>query len=215
MDQQHGIVFRSRFGIVLTLVVWAICAAGIVSALVSRVGLGPIVLLGALGWFVWLTFWRPCVVTGDEGVELRNLVRDVQIPYDAIEDVETRFSLTVRAGGRAYSAWGAPAPSGASSLRDAARRRPSADARERWKDAPRSVREQGAARPGDDAGTASGAPATVIRRELERRGREGIRTNADARAVVRPQPALITVSVIALVASVAVIVVGAVTGGAV
>jgi hypothetical protein len=210
VDHKHGIVFRSRFGIGLTLGVWAICVAGIVSALISGAGVVPVVLLGTLGWFVWLAFWRPCVVTGDEGVELRNLVRDVEIPYDAIEDVETRFSLTIRAGGRAYSAWGAPAPSGASSMRDAMRRRPAADAGQRWKDAPRSVREQGTARPGDDAGTASGAPATVIRRELERRERSGRRSAAGAHANVRVRPALIVISAVAVLASIGAIVVGSI-----
>ena len=212
MDQKHGIVFRSRFGIGLTLVVWGICTAGIASAVVSGAGLAPVVLLGALGWFVWLTLWRPSVVTDDDGVHLRNLVRDVEIPYDLVEDVETRFSLTVRAGGRAYSAWGAPAPSGASSLRDAVRRRPSPGAGDRWKDAPRSVREHGSARPGDDVGTASGAPATVIRRELERREREGIRRADGARVIVRHQPVLIAVSCVAAVASIAAIVLASITG---
>jgi len=198
------IVFRSRFGIGLTIVVWAICAAGIVSALLVGAGVGPVVLLASLGWFVWLAFWRPSVVTDSRGVELRNLVRDVAIPYDAVDDVDTRFALVVRSGERSYSAWGAPAPGGASSLRDSLSRRRAAGTD--WRDAPRSVREGGSARPGDVADSVSGAPATVIRRELDRRVREGIRRDATARAVTTAQPLLIAVSVLALAASLAVIV---------
>ena len=69
----------------LTVVVWVICAGGVISAIVSGAGILPVVLLSTLGWFVWLAFWRPCVVTDTDGVELHNLVRDVSIPYGAIE----------------------------------------------------------------------------------------------------------------------------------
>jgi hypothetical protein len=200
------IVFRSRFGIGLTIVVWAICAAGIVSALLVGAGIAPVVLLASLGWFVWLAFWRPSVVTDAHGVELRNLVRDVEVPYAAIDDVDTRYSLVVHSGGKSFSAWGAPAPGGAASLRDSMSRRRSTN-RTDWKDAPRSVRAGGAARPGDTVDSASGAPATVIRRELERREHEGVRRDPTGRAVVTVRPALIALSIVAITASIAVIVI--------
>ncbi len=199
------IVFRSRFGIGLTLVVWAICIAGMVSSIIVGAGLAPVVLLASLGWFVWLAFWRPSVVTDAEGVELRNLVRDVEVPYSAIDDVDTRYSLVVRSGGRSFSAWGAPAPGGASSLRDSMSRRRATN-RTDWSDAPHSVRAGGAARPGDTVDSASGAPATVIRRELARREHEGVRRDTTARAVVTVRPLLVAVSLVALAASIAVIV---------
>ncbi len=199
------IVFRSRFGIGLTIVVWAISAAGIVSSLVSGAGLVPVVLLASLGWFVWLAFWRPSVVTDARGVQLRNLVRDVDVPYDAIDDVDTRYSLVVRSGGKSFSAWGAPAPGGAASLRDSMSRRRATN-RSDWNDAPQSVRAGGTARPGDTVGSASGAPATVIRRELARREHEGIRRDTAARATVAVRPLLVVVSGAALAASIAVIV---------
>lgn len=200
------IVFRSRFGIGLTIVVWAICTAGIVSSLIVGAGLAPVVLLASLGWFVWLAFWRPSVVTDARGVELRNLVRDVEVPYGAVDDIDTRYALVVRSGGRSYSAWGAPAPGGAATLRDSMNRRRATN-RTDWSDVPRSVRAGGTARPGDTVDSASGAPATVVRREMERRERDGVRRDPADRAVVTVRPALIAVSVLALAASVAVIVV--------
>jgi len=201
-------VFRSRAGIVLTVVVWAICAAGIVSALVSDAGFAPVVLLSALGWFVWLLFWRPCVVTDTDGVEFRNLVRDVRIPFDAIDDVDTRYTLRVQSGSARYSAWGAPAPGGASTLRSSMGLRGSTRrSTETWRDAPRSVRESGSARPGDAVGSASGAPATVIRRELERRERECTRRDPAPVVTVQVRVALVAISAVLLATSVAAIVV--------
>ena len=207
-ESEHGnrIVFRSRFGIVLTVVVWVICAGGVISAIVSGAGILPVVLLSTLGWFVWLAFWRPCVVTDAAGVELHNLVRDVSIPYGAIENVDTRFALVVTADGRNYSAWGAPAPGGGSAMRDSMSRRRSGQTD--WRDAPRSVRDAGSARAGDAVTSASGAPATVIRRELDRRDREGIPRSVDARVRVNVRAPLVAVSTLALVASVAVILIG-------
>lgn len=208
MDQQRGIVFRSRTGIALTVVVWAIAAAGIVSAIAIGAGPVPLVLLASLAWFVWLVFWRPCVVVEPDVVQLRNLVRDVDIPFDAIDDLDTRFALTIAAGGQSYSAWAAPAPGGTSTLRDQMSRRRATNP-DRWRDAPRSVRESGSARPGDAVGSASGAPATVIRRELERRAREGVRRAADAVVTVRVQWTLVAISVALLAASVVAIAAGA------
>lgn len=186
--------------------VWAICAGGVISAIVSGAGILPIVLLLSLGWFVWLAFWRPSVVTDSDGVQFHNLVRDVTIPYAAIENVDTRFALVVTAGGRDYSAWGAPAPGGGSAMRDSMNRRRAGQTD--WRDAPQSVRDAGSARAGDAVTSASGAPATVIRRELDRRDREGIPRAADARVRVDVRTPLVVVSAFALVASVAVIVTG-------
>lgn len=201
------IVFRSTFGVVLTLVMWAIAAAGIVASILTGAGAVPVALLGALAWFVWLAYWRPCVLTDARGVQLRNLLSDVDIPFDAIEDVDTRYALQVRAEGRVWSAWGAPAPGGAAALHSGTRRPRAGDA-ESWRDTPRAVRETGSARAGDAVTTASGAPATVIRRELERRERHGIRRDESARVQVTRHPMLIAVSAAVLAASVAAVLFG-------
>ncbi|GEP46749.1 hypothetical protein FVP74_06310 [Microbacterium saccharophilum] len=201
------IVFRSTFGIVLTVVMWAIAAAGIVASVLTGAGAVPVALLGALAWFVWLAYWRPCVVTDARGVVLRNLLSDVDIPFDAIEDVDTRYSLQVRADGRVWSAWGAPAPGGASAIRSGTRR-PRAGDLESWRDTPRAVREAGSARAGDAVTTASGAPATVIRRELERRERHGIRRDETARVTVTRHPVLTAVSAVVLVLAAAAVLLG-------
>ena len=61
------------------------------------------VLLGlALAWSV---YFRPAVVLDEEGVTLRNIVRDVHIPWGRVTDIESRWNLKVFVGDRGYSAW--------------------------------------------------------------------------------------------------------------
>lgn len=55
-------------------------------------------------------FWRPAVIVDDVAVELRNVVRDVRVPWDVLEDVTTRYALTLHAGGRRHQSWAGPAP---------------------------------------------------------------------------------------------------------
>jgi hypothetical protein len=54
---------------------------------------------------VWAAFVRPCVVLTQDGVQLRNIVRDVFIPWPLVSDVETRWNLKVWSGDDGYTAW--------------------------------------------------------------------------------------------------------------
>jgi Bacterial PH domain len=53
----------------------------------------------------WSLFVRPAVLLDDDGVTIRNVVRDVHIPWARVTDVEFRWNLKVFAGDRAYTAW--------------------------------------------------------------------------------------------------------------
>jgi len=53
----------------------------------------------------WSVFLRPAVVLDAWGVTLRNVVRDVHIPWARVTDVTSRWSLKVFAGDRGYTAW--------------------------------------------------------------------------------------------------------------
>jgi Bacterial PH domain len=53
----------------------------------------------------WSLFVRPAVLLDDDGVTLRNVVRDVHIPWARVTDVESRWNLKVFAGDRGYTAW--------------------------------------------------------------------------------------------------------------
>jgi len=70
---------------------------------------GPVLL--ALGAVVYGMFWRPAVVVDDGGVELRNIVRDVRVPWPLLEGVATQYALTLVVGERSYRSWAAGAPS--------------------------------------------------------------------------------------------------------
>ena len=78
---------RGRFGTAVLITLWLVAA---------------LAALGAL-------FWRPAVVVDADGVELRNVLRDVRVPWAALERIETRFALTLLAGGRRHQSWAATA----------------------------------------------------------------------------------------------------------
>lgn len=61
-------------------------------------------------WFVYAAQWRPCLRTDAYGFELVNGLRHHRIPYEAVDDVEVRYTVAVRAAGRRYVSWGAPTP---------------------------------------------------------------------------------------------------------
>ena len=93
-------------------------------ALAVVCGLTGVVLLGSMAWrwadnpeplfvawvlfglaLVWSLFVRPAVLLDDDGVTIRNVVRDIHIPWVLVTDVEFRWNLKVFAGDRAYTAW--------------------------------------------------------------------------------------------------------------
>jgi hypothetical protein len=69
---------------------------------------GPwLLLVGVLGHAV---LWRPAVVVDDRGVVLRNVFRDVHVPWASLDGVRTRYALTLVVGGVGYRSWAAAAP---------------------------------------------------------------------------------------------------------
>lgn len=112
----------------------------------------------------WATFWRPMVAVSPSGVRIVNVTRTIDIPWPAIQDVETKWALTlVTAYGR-FTAWSAPAPGARSALRSLA-----VDTR---RDIPRSApsprhRPEQAVAPGELADTPSGSAAAMVRRQWE------------------------------------------------
>ena len=55
--------------------------------------------------FAWSVFVRPVVRFDIGGVTVRNVVRDVHIPWTAVTDVSSRWNLKVIAGDKSYTAW--------------------------------------------------------------------------------------------------------------
>lgn len=54
---------------------------------------------------MWSLFVRPAVLLDIDGVTIRNVLRDIHIPWVLVTDVEFRWNLKVFAGDRAYTAW--------------------------------------------------------------------------------------------------------------
>jgi len=61
------------------------------------------VLLGLA--VAWSVFVRPAVLLDVEGVTVRNVLRDVHVPWARLTGVESRWNLKVFVGERGYTAW--------------------------------------------------------------------------------------------------------------
>lgn len=158
-DDDPTVVFRARSGRVLTVAVAALCAVAwlvtLVQSPVDGLRWAPALALPAL--VVWMVLGRPAVVVSDGGVELRNVVRTVHLPWTAIQRIDTKYALTLHTAYGTYGAWAAPAPSRVQTLdagpQDLAH-------------LPEST-YIGGARPGDLITSASGQAAAHVRRRWE------------------------------------------------
>ncbi len=66
----------------------------------------PIALCGAVSLVVWVVLVRPSVVVSKDGVELHNLVRDIDMPWDDVDLVTRRWNLKVYTqAGSKYGSW--------------------------------------------------------------------------------------------------------------
>jgi len=54
---------------------------------------------------VYVLCLRPGVLAGDDAVRLRNPLRDVRVPWAALENADVTDALRVHAGGKKYRSW--------------------------------------------------------------------------------------------------------------
>lgn len=157
--------FRPGFGRGLTVFVVAIAIVSAVVVLVTA-GVNTVALtlpwLGLLVATCWAVFWRPSVTVSDAGVRFVNVTRTIDIPWPAVQEVDTRFALTLHTAYGRFAAWAAPAPSAGTALRSSMRAR-----RESARDVEDPTAIQTSSM-GDLAGTASGDAAMLVRRRWER-----------------------------------------------
>ena len=101
-------VFRQRSSVWLA-VMSAVTALLLLLSLVRSWAQYPRPLFGAWVLFgvavAWSIFVRPSVVIDAQGVTIRNIVRDIHIPWAALTDISTRWNLKVMAGNQGYNAW--------------------------------------------------------------------------------------------------------------
>ena len=141
-------------------VIWLILAA--------KSGIGDLVtqfpLAAFLATVVYATCFRPLVAVGTDGVLLRNVIRDVSVPWGALTAISTQYALTLTtAGGQKFSAWAAPAASRFST----ARATPSDLKTVQWDEADGEIPASASLR------SDSGAAAAVVRRVWLRAKEDG------------------------------------------
>lgn len=159
------VVLRPRGGQILAWTAIGVCAAGLVFIATTDgipslvVWSWPIVLVA---WMAWLLYIRPSVSVTDGFVEISNPFRTHRVPWGDIDDVDSRYALTlVTKGGRSIRAWAAPAPGARAALSV------------RREEVSRTPGEGDTRRPADAEGTASGDASALVRRRLEAYRRAG------------------------------------------
>lgn len=168
-------VFRSRFGRVFSVMTWVVLAVAEAPLVGNIPGLlRSLPVAAALGFAIWAAFWRPVLRVDDNGLHIRNVVTDIDIEWGAVQQVDTKWGLTIFTSIGRIPVWAAPAPG---------RHAAFSATRDQGKFLPESTYVSGTVRPGDLASTESGAAAALIRREWERR--RGVDGTATRRYSVR------------------------------
>ncbi len=172
-------MWRPWYGRALTIVIAAICAVTVVvvawkEGAAEALAFAPWLALMTLA--CWASFWRPCVEVSAGGVRLVNVTRTVDVPWPAIQMIETKWALTLVTAVGTFTSWAAPAPG----ARAAARSMPSSDqaalhqrSLPRWRPPAAATAATHGVRPGDLPDTPSGAAATKIRARWEQLRAEG------------------------------------------
>lgn len=119
-------VFCSMYGRVLTIATAVIALLATVVQVGQDLGgaLATLATGGLVTCLVWMLFWRPRVEVSDGGIDVRNVVRSVHVPWPAYEGVRTQWSLEVDYSGGRVTAWAAPRSSGSGQWLRNWRRRP-------------------------------------------------------------------------------------------
>ena len=76
-----------------------------------------IAICGAGAFGSYLLFLKPYVLLFDEGIKIVNPTKEITTTWDLVEEIETKYSMSVQIRGKAYFAWAAPAPSARHSRR--------------------------------------------------------------------------------------------------
>ncbi|WP_354498172.1 PH domain-containing protein [Mycetocola sp. 2940] len=157
-SESSSTVFVSRFNRILCVIVWALCAVLAVGAVISAESASQYWFLVPLAWIGACSFvalWQPRLRVDDVSVTVRNVMRTITIPWEALIHVDTKYALALYTPGKSFSVWAAPAPGSITVLRLARR-----DSRST---SDRSL----TTRPGDLPGTDSGDAAAMVRSRWE------------------------------------------------
>lgn len=105
------VIFRPMASAVLGGFVVLIAAVLVADTIRRGSGAGAWALSSGLvfgGLVVWVTSVRPAVIAEPTRLVVRNPLRDVVIPWAAVDDMRLRFQLDVHVDDDVYHAWGVP-----------------------------------------------------------------------------------------------------------
>jgi hypothetical protein len=74
-------------------------------------------ICGAGAFGSYLLFLKPYVLLFDEGIKIVNPTNEITATWDLVEEIETKYSMSIQIRDKVYHAWAAPAPSGRHSRR--------------------------------------------------------------------------------------------------
>ena len=83
----------------------AIFYAGIIEVLLTTLASG----IGVFVSYLW--FLKPYVVIFDEGITIVNPTKEITVSWDLVEEIETKYSMSILVNNKTFYAWAAPAPS--------------------------------------------------------------------------------------------------------
>ncbi|MEV8633289.1 PH domain-containing protein [Streptosporangium sp. NPDC051023] len=101
-------VFRSRAAQVLGWIWMAFAAFNAVDLVVRYNGPSSMVaaaVLAVLTALVFVTCLRPAVVLAEDGVLVRNPLRNTFVPWRLVDEVTVSHSITITSGGRSVRCW--------------------------------------------------------------------------------------------------------------
>ena len=70
-----------------------------------------ILVCGLLAFGSYLSFIKPYVVLFDEGIKIVNPTKEITASWDRVDEIETKYSMSILVDGETIYAWAAPAPS--------------------------------------------------------------------------------------------------------
>lgn len=151
----------SRFNRVLAIGIWIISAVISVSLffVAQPSQIAYLVPLAFVNLLVWEALWRPVLVVSDGRIEVTNPFRSIEIPWESLVNVDTKFALTLFTPGRRFEVWIAPSPGRSFGYSNAILAN-----REVARLSPNST---STVRPGDLASSESGAAASIVRSRWE------------------------------------------------
>ena len=105
--------FRPKTAIFTAYCGYGLLALAVIQPIFTRDWIdaaGAVAIATFISILIYLVIHRPSLEIGDEGVIINNPLSRIQIGWQDVLEIETRYSLTFHTKSKSYSAWAALAP---------------------------------------------------------------------------------------------------------